>query len=65
MGLFESSGKMPADDLKLIVPNEHIKLSIAFRNGMRKGGLLFVLCQLILAPPLSILKLLVLMVSIC
>jgi AraC-like DNA-binding protein len=32
--LFESSGKMPADDLKLVVPNGHIKLSVAFRNGI-------------------------------
>ena len=32
--LFESSGKMPVDDLKLVVPNGHIKLSIAFRNGI-------------------------------
>ena len=34
MWLFESSGKMPADDLKLVVPNGHIKLSVAFRNGI-------------------------------
>jgi AraC-like DNA-binding protein len=34
MWLFESSGKMPVDDLKLVVPNGHIKLSIAFRNGI-------------------------------
>jgi AraC-like DNA-binding protein len=34
MWLFESSGKMPAADLKLVVPNGHIKLSIAFRNGI-------------------------------
>ena len=34
MWLFESSGKMPVDDLKLIVPNGHIKLSVAFRNGI-------------------------------
>ena len=32
--LFESSGKMPVDDLKLVVPNGHIKLTIAFRNGI-------------------------------
>ena len=30
MWLFESSGKMPADDLKLVVPNGNIKLSVAF-----------------------------------
>jgi len=34
MWLFESSGKMPAEDLKLVVPNGHIKLSVAFRNGI-------------------------------
>lgn len=32
--LFESSGKMPVDDLKLVVPNGLIKLSVAFRNGI-------------------------------
>lgn len=32
--LFESNGKMPVDDLKLVVPNGHIKLSVAFRNGI-------------------------------
>ena len=34
MWLFESSGKMPAKDLKLVVPNGHIKLSVAFQNGI-------------------------------
>ena len=34
MWLFESSGKMPAADLKLVVPNGHIKLSVAFQNGI-------------------------------
>ena len=34
MWLFESSGKMPVDDLKLVVPNGRIKLSVAFRNGI-------------------------------
>lgn len=34
MWLFESNGKMPVDDLKLVVPNGHIKLSVAFRNGI-------------------------------
>ena len=34
MWLFESSGKMPAEDLKLVVPNGQIKLSVAFRNGI-------------------------------
>ena len=32
--LFESNGKMPVEDLKLVVPNGHIKLSVAFRNGI-------------------------------
>lgn len=32
--LFESKGKMPADDLKLVVPNGRIKLSVAFQNGI-------------------------------
>ena len=34
MWLFESNGKMPVDDLKLVVPNGHLKLSVAFRNGI-------------------------------
>lgn len=34
MWVFESSGKMPADDLKLVVPNGTIKLAVAFRNGI-------------------------------
>jgi AraC-like DNA-binding protein len=34
MWLFESSGRMPVDDLKLVVPNGSIKLAIAFRNGI-------------------------------
>lgn len=34
MWLFESSGKMPTDDLKLVVPNGHIKLTVAFQNGI-------------------------------
>ena len=34
MWLFESSGKMPVDDLKLVVPNGNIKLTVAFRNGI-------------------------------
>lgn len=32
--LFESSGKMPTEDMKLIVPNGHIKLAVTFRNGV-------------------------------
>ncbi|MFP5041299.1 DUF6597 domain-containing transcriptional factor [Parasediminibacterium sp. JCM 36343] len=34
MWLFESSGRMPAEDLKLVVPNGNIKLTVAFRNGI-------------------------------
>ena len=34
MWLFVSNGKMPVEDLKLVVPNGHIKLSVAFRNGI-------------------------------
>jgi AraC-like DNA-binding protein len=34
MWLFESSGKMPVEDLKLVVPNGRSKISIAFRNGI-------------------------------
>lgn len=32
--IFESSGKMPTEDLKLVVPNGNIKLSVAYRNGI-------------------------------
>lgn len=34
MWLFESSGRMPVDDLKLVVPNGNLKLTVAFRNGI-------------------------------
>jgi AraC-like DNA-binding protein len=34
MWLFESSGKMPADDMKLVVPNGNIKLTISYQNGI-------------------------------
>src|SRR5664279_3833689 len=34
MWLFKSSGRMPVDDLKLVVPNGNIKLAVAFRNGI-------------------------------
>lgn len=34
MWVFESSGKMPVEDLKLVVPNGNIKLTAAFRNGI-------------------------------
>lgn len=32
--VFESSGRMPNDDMKLIVPNGMVKLTIPFRNGV-------------------------------
>ena len=34
MWLFESSGKMPVDDMKLVVPNGNIKLTISYQNGI-------------------------------
>ena len=34
MWVFESSGRIPVDDLKLVVPNGNIKLTVAFRNGI-------------------------------
>ncbi len=34
MWIFESSGRIPVDDLKLVVPNGNIKLTVAFRNGI-------------------------------
>lgn len=34
MWVFESSGRIPADDLKLVVPNGNIKLTVAMRNGI-------------------------------
>ena len=34
MWLFESSGKMPADDMKLVVPNGNIKLTLSYANGV-------------------------------
>src|ERR1700730_15791264 len=34
MWVFESSGRMPVNDLKLVVPNGSIKLAVAFRNGI-------------------------------
>lgn len=32
--VFESSGRVPAEDMKLIVPNGMVKLTIPFRNGV-------------------------------
>src|SRR5205085_11215998 len=34
MWLFESSGRMPADDMKLVVPNANIKLTVSYQNGI-------------------------------
>ena len=34
MWVFESSGRVPTDDMKLVVPNGLIKLVIPFRNGL-------------------------------
>jgi len=34
MWVFKSPGKMPVDDMKLVVPNGNIKLTISYRNGV-------------------------------
>src|SRR5438067_274627 len=34
MWLFESAGKMPPDDMKLVVPNGNIKLTVSYQNGI-------------------------------
>lgn len=34
MWLFKSSGKMPVDDMKLVVPNGNIKLTVSYQNGI-------------------------------
>lgn len=34
MWIFESSGKMPVDDMKLVVPNGNIKLTVSYQNGI-------------------------------
>jgi len=34
MWIFQSSGKMPADDMKLVVPNGNIKLTVSYQNGI-------------------------------
>jgi len=34
MWFFESSGKMPSEDMKLIVPNGNIKLTVSYQNGI-------------------------------
>src|SRR6478752_8517000 len=32
--IFESSGKMSVDDMKLVVPNGNIKLTVSYKNGI-------------------------------
>lgn len=34
MWFFESSGIMPAEDLKLVVPNGNLKLTVSYKNGI-------------------------------
>ena len=34
MWMFKSSGKMPVDDMKLVVPNGNIKLTVSYQNGI-------------------------------
>jgi AraC-like DNA-binding protein len=34
MWFFESSGKMPLDEMKLVVPNGNIKLTVSYQNGI-------------------------------
>lgn len=34
MWLFESSGKIPVDDMKLVVPNANLKLTVSYQNGI-------------------------------
>ena len=34
MWFFESSGKIPGDDMKLVVPNGNIKLTVSYQNGI-------------------------------
>lgn len=34
MWLFRSSGRMPVEDMKLIVPNGNLKITISYQNGM-------------------------------
>ena len=34
MWIFKSSGKMPVDDMKLVVPNANIKLTLSYQNGV-------------------------------
>jgi hypothetical protein len=35
MWIFESSGRMPIDDVKLVVPNGLLKLSVSYQNAIK------------------------------
>ena len=37
MCVFESSGRLPAEERKLIVPNANFKLTLTYRNGIVAG----------------------------
>ena len=47
MYVFESSGRLPALDRKLIVPNANLKLTLTYRNGIVAGiaGKPFIQCE--------------------
>jgi len=34
MWIFQSNGKMPLDDMKLVVPNGNLKLTVSYQNGI-------------------------------
>ncbi|RNI34924.1 AraC family transcriptional regulator [Hanamia caeni] len=34
MWIFESSGKMPEEDMKLVIPNGNLKLTLSYQNGI-------------------------------
>lgn len=34
MWIFQSSGKMPIEDMRLVVPNANIKLTVSYQNGI-------------------------------
>lgn len=45
--IFESAGRLPAEEKKLIVPNANLKLTLTYRNGIvaRVGGNPFLQCE--------------------
>ena len=45
--VFESAGRLPAEERKLIVPNANLKLTLTYRNGIaaRVGGNPFLQCE--------------------